>query len=296
MNRREFLLAPAALAQPQTSMGRFIKGICSVAFPASAPLPECFQRAKRAGFDAIEIRLGTQITLETTAGEMKRIGDAARDTGITIASLWPSTFIRANPLNSPDPAVRDKGVAAIRRTIEFATVLGCDELLIVPGSVRWEKNFRVGYRDTWERTTAALKDVVPFAEQAKVTLGIENLNNRFLLSPLEMRAYIEQFRSPWVQCHFDVANGITFSFPQDWILTLEGHIRRVHFKDYKGGTRGGGSQVPLTEGDVDWKEVMAALVKTGYRGFVCPEIGYDEKDPDQLTKISRALDKILALA
>jgi L-ribulose-5-phosphate 3-epimerase len=294
MDRREFLFAPVALAQP--SPNRYIKCICSVVFPESMPLPECFRRAKSAGFEAIEIRLGTQITLGTTKDELKRIHDAARDAGIAIASLWPSLFLRANPINSPDPAVRDRGAEAIRKSVEFATSLECDELLIVPGGVRWEKASRSGYQDTWDRTTAALKKVVPFAEQSKVTLGIENLNNRFLLSPLEMRTYVEQFRSPSVQCHFDVGNGITFSFPQDWILTLGKHIRRVHLKDFKSDKRGGGNYVPLTEGDIDWKEVMAALVKTGYQGFIAPEIGYDEKDPGQLAKISLSLDKILALA
>jgi L-ribulose-5-phosphate 3-epimerase len=297
MNRRVFALGAAALVQMRPESSRFIKSICSVVFPPSMPLPECFQRAKEAGFEAVEIRLGDQITFATSTEELKRIQDVAHRTGITVSSLWSATLLRANPINSPDPAVREKGVETIRKCIEFATILGCDEVLIIPGFVRWEKNFRVGYQDTWERTTESLKKAVPFAEQAKVTLGIENLNNRFLLSPLEMRAYVEQFRSPQLQCHFDVGNGITFSFPQDWILTLGSHIRRVHFKDYKAAPHGGGgSYVPLTEGDIDWKEVMAALVKTGYQGFISPEFGYDEKDPGQLAKIARAFDKILALA
>jgi hypothetical protein len=41
---------------------------------------------------------------------------------------------------------------------------------------------------------------------------------------------------------------------------------------------------------------MSALVKTGYRGPLSPEIDYDPKDPEKIRKVSAALDKILALA
>ena len=41
---------------------------------------------------------------------------------------------------------------------------------------------------------------------------------------------------------------------------------------------------------------MAALVKTGYNGFLTPEIGRNPSQPDQLKQVSGALDRILALA
>ena len=47
---------------------------------------------------------------------------------------------------------------------------------------------------------------------------------------------------------------------------------------------------------MDWKAVMAAFVKVDYRGYLSPEIGHDPRDPDQLKKVSEALDKILAMA
>ena len=52
----------------------------------------------------------------------------------------------------------------------------------------------------------------------------------------------------------------------------------------------------LLEGDVKWKAVMAALVKVGYDGFLCPGIGRDPSQPDPLKQVSAALDKILAMA
>jgi hexulose-6-phosphate isomerase len=112
-----------------------------------------------------------------------------------------------------------------------------------------------------------------------------------------MRAFVDQFKSPWLQAHFDTGNVMYFGYPQDWILTLGPRINRVHVKDRK-VTPSAERQAPsgLLEGDVDWKAVMSALVEVGYRGFMCPEIGHDRNDPDQLRKVSSALDKILAMA
>jgi hexulose-6-phosphate isomerase len=130
-----------------------------------------------------------------------------------------------------------------------------------------------------------------------VVITPENVWNKFLVSPLEMRAFIDQFRSPSVQSQFDTGNIMQWGYPQDWILTLGSRIKRVHVKDYKLSARSEqGRFVDLLEGDVDWKEVMGALVKVGYRGFISPEYGGDAKDPDRINKISKALDKILSMA
>ena len=125
----------------------------------------------------------------------------------------------------------------------------------------------------------------------------ENVWSKFLVSPLDMRSFIDQFHSPWVRAHFDAGNVMQYGYPQDWILTLGARIKRVHLKDYKlsaGGVQG--HFVPLLEGDVQWKEVMAELVKAGYRGYCSAELGPDPNDPQLLQKTSRAVDQILAMA
>ncbi|MFN3323380.1 MAG: sugar phosphate isomerase/epimerase family protein [Bryobacteraceae bacterium] len=302
MLRREFiagaLAASAAAPQPSAAQSpRFVKSICSVIFPSAKPYTECFVEAKNAGFDGIELPLGGQLALDTPEGDVRRLSDAAKKAGMAIASLWVSQPLSQNPLNSPAPAARARGVEAIRNAIRIATWMDCGALLLVPGRLGTGPRFEVGYETTWERFTAELKKAIPDATRAKVLLTMENVWNKFLVSPLEMRAFVDQFRSPWLQTHFDTGNVMQFGYPQDWILTLGPRIKRLHIKDYKLSVRSEqGRFVDLLEGDVDWKEVMAALVKVGYRGFASPEIGHDPRDPEQLVKVSRALDKILAMA
>lgn len=296
MKRREFLAAAAA-APAFAAGSRFTKSICSVIFPQGTPLPERFRRAKAAGFDAIEIRMGDEVSLDSTPDQMKQLGDEARKAGVQIASMWVSRPLSDYPINSPDPAMRAKGVAALEKCIELAHHAGCGALLIYSARLGNGAKLLVGSQDTWDRVSEAFRKAIPAAERAKVILTPENVWNKFLLSPLEMRAFVDQFHSPWLQTHFDIGNVMQYGYPQDWILTLGSRIKRIHVKDYKLSNRGEqGHFAPLLEGDVDWKAVMAALVKVDYHGTLSPEIGYEAGDPDQLKKVSLALDKILAMA
>ncbi|MGI8742709.1 MAG: sugar phosphate isomerase/epimerase family protein [Bryobacteraceae bacterium] len=300
MTRRDLLVAAsAAAASPATPAPtpRFVKGICSVIFPKDQTRPEAFAQAKSAGFDAVEVAIGNDFPLDISHDDARRFGDAAHKAGITIATIWASQPLSANPLNSDDPAARARGAEAIRTAIRIAKEMNCGALLLYPGRVGNGAKFQCSYQLTWERFTAELRKLVPDAERAQVFLNPENVWNKFLLSPLEMRTFIDQFQSPWFQSHFDTGNVMQFGYPEDWILTLGSRIKRIHIKDYKLSNRDEqGHFAGLLEGDVNWKAVMAALVKTGYNGPLSPEIGYDSKQPDQLKDVSKQLDTILSMA
>ena len=300
MTRREILAAPlavavtSALAQPKS---RFVKGICSIIFPKELPRAECFAQAKSAGFDAIELAIGNDLPLDVSRDDARRMGEAAEKAGIRIATLWVSEPLHQNPLNSPDPAARTRGVEAVRKAITIAGDLNCGALLLYAVRLGSGPRLEVGSQDTWDRYTAELKKLVPDAERAKVLLNPENVWNKFLLSPLEMRSFVDQFHSPWVGTHFDAGNVMQYGYPEDWIVTLGQRIKRIHFKDFKlSAGAEPGHFADLLQGDVNWKAVMAALVKTGYNGPLSPEIGRNPNQPDQLKQVSAAFDKILAMA
>ena len=120
MRRREFLAVAAAPALAAGSP-QFIKSICSVIFPPNTPLPECFKRAKAAGFDAIEIRMSEEVSLDSTPDQMKQLADDAHKAGVMIASMWVSRPLSQHPINSPDPAVRAQ---VLHDLCGFVTSLG----------------------------------------------------------------------------------------------------------------------------------------------------------------------------
>lgn len=283
-------LPVAAAASPAA---RFKKSICDGIIPASASLAEAFRQVKRAGFDGYEITMGSKLNLDTPAGELKSIAAAARDSGVTIVTISVSRPFSKCPLNDPDPAVRAQGVDVIKRSIDIAHQLNSGTILLVPSRVGAGPKLTHRYEDTWKLTSEELRKTIAHAAQAKVILTLENVWNKFLLSPLEMRAFVDQFHSPWLQAHFDIGNVLQFGYPQDWILTLGPRIKRMHIKDFQ--LRSNQFVAPM-EGDVDWPAVVAALVKIDYRGWLSPEYGYDAKDPDQINRLSAVVDRIYALA
>ena len=289
--RREFLAAVASAGVANAAPSRFTKSICSVIFPRGTALPAMFADAKSAGFDAMELRLDVDVLTAADVGSM------AKDHGIEIASLWVSQALGQHPLNSPDAAVRARGVGDIQRATDVAAAIGCGALLLVPGRIGNGARLFAGYEDTWKRFTKEMSKCVAAAANRRVLLTVENVWNLFLMSPLEMRSFVDQFHSPWVMAHFDMGNVLRFGYPEDWVRTLGPRIRRVHVKDFKlqQGVQAG-HFVPLLTGDVNFQAVMTALRDTGYTGYLSPEIEYDPNQPDQLMAVSKQLDRIIALA
>ena len=93
------------------------------------------------------------------------------------------------------------------------------------------RKLQTGYMETWDRLSAELPKIIPYAAEKKVILTPEEVGNKFLVSPRDMRDFIDLFHSPYLQAHFDVGNILQFGFPEDWILTLGPRIKRLHVKD-----------------------------------------------------------------
>jgi len=187
-------------------------------------------------------------------------------------------------------------MARIQAGIRLAPALRCDAILVTPGVLGRGAQMECTHDEAWQIATKSFRSVLPDAERAGLVITPENVWNRFLVSPRDMRAFVDQFQSKAVAVHFDTGNCLQFGYPEDWILTLGPRIRRVHFKDFKLASGGRQGQfVPLLEGDVNWRGVMSCLSKIGYQGFVSVEAGPDPKDTEYLLKLSRAMDRILAM-
>lgn len=297
MTRRQTLALGAAAPLLSAATPRFIKGVTSSVFPAGISYDECFRRAAEAGFEAVEIRLHEKEFLapNATREEAARIADAAAAKKIQIASLWILTPSSPS-LVSPTQEERADAMARVQAGIRLAPSLRCETLLVTPGVLGRGARMECTHDEAWQIATKAFRSVIPQAERARLILTPENVWNRFLVSPRDMRAFVDQFRTKAVAVHFDTGNCLQFGYPEDWILTLGPRIRRVHFKDFKlanGGRQG--QFVPLLEGDVNWRGVMAGLSKIGYHGFVSVEAGPDPADTGYLLKLSRAMDRILAM-
>jgi hexulose-6-phosphate isomerase len=270
-----------------------LKGINQWCFPEGTPLEQLLEISREAGFDAVELNVGPAgsvgLTMETTAAEAEAIGAMARRCGLQLRSVSTSLLWR-HPLSAADPDARAQAVRVVAKQLELAEALGADTVLVVPGVV----DAATSYDDCYERSRAELEKLVPLAEKRGIRIGVENVWNKFLLSPLEMRAFVDHFASPHLGAYFDVGNILAYGFPQQWIRILGSRIVKVHVKDFKTAVGNGGGFVPLLAGDVDWVEVVAALREIGYEDTLTAEIGLYKSSPFQAAfDTARQLDAIL---
>jgi hexulose-6-phosphate isomerase len=140
--------------------------------------------------------------------------------------------------------------------------------------------------------------LLPLATELKVVIAVEEVWNKFLLSPLEFARYVDEFESPWVRAYFDVGNVVFYAFPQDWIRTLGSRTVKVHLKDFKLDRENGRfTWTNLGEGDIDWPEVRKAFAEVKYSGYVTTELSGPPKGgshAEYLKDVATRVDRILA--
>ncbi len=297
-DRRTFLklLAAAvgttaqAAAQPYTKPAPLRRGASGIRkstlismLPRDRPYAERFAIAREAGFEAVEM-----MTI-SPADEATQIRDAAQKAGIRIHSVMNADHWRL-PLSSGDPEVVNGSVKGMETSLRNASLWGADAVLLVPAVV----DAKTSYRDAWTRSQNVIRErLLPMARDMKIIIAVEEVWNKFLLSPLEFARYVDEFESPWVKAYFDVGNIVFYGYPQDWIRTLGSRIVKVHLKDFQFDRKNGRLLWKnIGEGDIDWPEVRRALDESGYAGYVTTEI--DGGDLAYLKDVAARVDRFLA--
>lgn len=278
------------------------KGISIWSFPAGMSIAECIELAKKSGFDGIELALNETgpLSLESSDEEIMGYRKAADEIGIEISSLATGLYWSYS-LTSNNIDIQKKAKEIVRKQIDFAGLLGVDTILVVPGAVGVDfipDCEIVDYDVAYKRALAALKELVGYAEIREITIGVENVWNKFLLSPLEMRSFIDSVGSDYVGAYLDVGNVVYSGYPEHWIKILGKRIRKVHFKDYRKDVGSVAGFVDLLSGDVNYPAVINELENTGYNSYVTAEMvppsPFYKYYPEQLIyNVSSTMDRIL---
>jgi hexulose-6-phosphate isomerase len=256
------------------------KGICIGCLPKDWPLEERLALAARAGYHGVEIN-----GLEDP-DERERTAAAARAAGIELPSVMGSGHWQY-PLSSPDEQVRQEGLRQIRNSVDTAVAVGASVVLVVPAVI----NDTQLYGDAYAISVRSLRELAAYASDRGIRLGVENVWNRFLLTPREMRQYLDEVAAPNVGLYFDCGNILSYGYPQTWIRELGDRLIKVHVKDYDVPTR---QWRNLLQGSVNWKEVRAALLEVAYDDYLTVELPAYPTCPDQLAiDSSLHLDRII---
>lgn len=290
MTRRSAITATAsalaAAAAPAAANRLPIKkAVLTSMLPKEMTWKDKFRLAKDVGFEAVEGQTQEDAAVEA---DMRKASEA---TGMPIHSVMNMAHWQF-PLSSSDPAVVEKSMKGMETSIRNAVAWGGTTVLLVPAVV----NPQTSYTDAYRRSQVQIRKLIPLAEKNKIIIAVENVWNKFLLSPMEFSSYVDSFQSPYLKAYFDAGNVLLYGYPQDWIRTLGKRIVKVHLKDFQNRrnqtVRANVLEwVNLRDGDMDWKEIHKAFADIGYNGYATVELpGGDEK---YLRDLSGRVDMIL---
>lgn len=205
--------------------------------------PNIIPKAQKAHLDGIQVSVGTKpdnIPLREKAVRQKYI-EMGKKYNIRFHSVAAGGILNKIPL-----ATEPQSAVYVIDAIEAAHALGAKNILIAffgKGDLR-QKDSAGKYRDLKdgefssyelddqrvERVVAALRQIVPRAEDAGIALGLENT-----LTAKQNLDIIERIGSEIVQVYYDVGNstGNGYDVPNEIRLLGRERICEVHLKDWK---------------------------------------------------------------
>lgn len=271
-----------------------------------------------AGLDAAELiwqggyRSGIPET--DNAATLSEVRAASAETGLPVIGLTPYM----TGINSLDEAERTRDVKRFAACIADAAGLGARVVRVYAGA--YTDDQRSDHAAQWSALVRSLRELAPMATDAGVVLAIENHFSTMTVTARETVDLVTEVASPAVRILYDQAN-LTFTHSEAPDLAIElqgGLIGHVHAKDLvfvdrdrafsasaianvTGEERTVRSRV-IGDGEMDWADIVARLLATGYAGAISLEYEYrwhpqDLPEPRQGFELgARRLRDFIALA
>lgn len=230
-----------------------------------------FRLARDIGFEGVEVSSRAR---QTAGIEPEELARASEKIGLPIHGVMGAT---------PD---------GLKATLDEAALYGATSLLYV---VRADP--QGSYLENYRQSQEVIRAAIPHAEKKGIPILIENVWATFLIEPLTMARYIDEFQSPFVKAYFDVGNVMRWGVPQQWIEVLGSRIGKIHVKEYslkiamnEGMAKG--FNVPMGQGDIDWKRVGEELQKISFHDWATAEVRGGDRQ--RLAQIFAEMNTILA--
>lgn len=243
-------------------------GITHLVLRKQGELADVLPQVKAAGYDGMEVLLTADgdITPASSEADLARVRKLFDDAGMGLFGMCISLPDRGS-LVSGNPADAETFRQACRDAVRTCEALGIDTCLIIPGGV----SPAVPYDVCYERAVAGMKTLPALLEGSNVSLAVEYVWNNMFLSPLEMKAALDEVGHPQIGFYMDTGNMMAFGYAEHWIRILAPHIKKIHTKDFK---RRPHWEWPsrLGDGDADWDAIMAAIREIGYDGPLTSEM------------------------
>lgn len=264
-------------------------GINQFCYPMSYDVKDAIEATARMGFDSIELcftagRGGAGsvggvtdaldisgyynrlLNMDSTEADFKALRRLADDAGLRVSSVGGIVSFSIWPLTSRDPSIAERSMCAVKKMMDAARILGAKTVLVIPGMLEADMPCEWGYQTAQERI-AALAEYAP-----DINIGIENVWNNMLYSPMELNRFVDGTGKPNVGIYFDIANARRFGYPENWIRCMGRRIIQFHCKDYRMSLDNINAFTNILDGDVNYPEVIRAMREIGLNGELVVEL------------------------
>ncbi len=260
------------------------------------PFGEAARRIASLGYEGLELMADVPHAWPNglLEGPKRAIRDAMRTHNLTFSNVnafmmnaindyrqpyWYPSFIE------PDEGYRRVRIDHTRRALDLCAELDAPHITTEPGGPLAPGQSRQEGIDLF---VEALKPLAEHAHNLGVLLLIEPEPGLLIETTDQYLEIAERLNAPSIGLNFDV--GHAFCMSEDLpgqIAKLAPHTRHYHFEDIA-ATRVHHHLVPGT-GAIDFAEVLAAIRKTGYDGWLTVELYPFVEDPDAAAKAAREL-------
>ena len=279
MTRRQ-LLAASLFAPALWAKRRFDRSRLSAITDEIGKTPdESIAFAREYGLQWVELRNlpGGKEYIYLDEPVLKATAASLRSNGLKVSFLnsslmkfaWPGIEPARRRQESAEAAAKRKAAEGLRyerrmedlkKALHAAQILGADKLRIFTGSRAAEP------RQHYARIADILGEMAFVAEKEKIHLLVENEGSCNVGTSQESADFIKLIPSKWVGLNWDPQNSLGLKevpFPDGYNTLPKKRILNVQYK--------GKGIMPDSKDKLDWKAILQALDKDGYKGCVGQE-------------------------
>jgi D-psicose/D-tagatose/L-ribulose 3-epimerase len=222
------------------------------------------------GYTGLEIAPFTlaESPTDVSANQRAEYRDILKSEGLSFVGLhWLMVSPKGLHVTTPDPVLRERSWQHIRDLIDLCADLGPDGVMVFGSPVQRSTVDGSTVEEATARYIDGLSSVAAQAEQRGVTILVEALpigQANVVNTLAEAASIVRQIGSPAIQTMFDTHNAVDEVEPHAALVEKYFDvIRHVHVNEMDG-------KHPIM-GDYDFKPVLKALERLGYKGWVSLE-------------------------
>lgn len=239
-------------------------------------LEEALRLTAEMGYDGLELGAVRPHAWppDLNAGRRRAIRKMAADLGLAFSAINPQTVY--HNIASPLPEEREATVRNIADCLDLALDLDCPRIVVNGG---WSVQ-PYGRQDAWCWALEGLRTAAREAEQRGVVMVMENINGHradVVVTSHDVTAMVGEVGSPSLVPMIDFYHAhLEREDPLEIIERFGSDMAHVHFLDAR---REGRARAIPGRGELPMKEMLVALTRVGYQGWLTVEIWADDPIP-----------------